>query len=274
MFDWFGAKKRFPNIQSASDLKTNKSSKIQCPSCGRENYSHYKTCLGCGVEIRGSRIPEMPEVPEMPKGPRMDISGSGINVSSVSFGGNSTVTINGQSFQVPGRANVSIKNGKVFINGEPLTDLTGQTQSISIEWKGEPPDNLEVSGNVVIHGDVGGDVSGSNISCGNVKGGVSADGNISCDSVSGDVSASGDVSCDNVDGSVEASGDITCNGNVNGDVSADGDISCKDVGGNVESGGDLSCGNVTGDVSVEGDAKCGDVSGNIDAGGNVSIRRG
>ncbi len=260
MFDWFSSKKKRNNLT--------------------DNWTS---------EMGHRKDTELPQKPKMPEMPRMDISGSGIKMSNVYIGGNSTVTINGQSFQVPGKANVSIKSGKVFINGEPLTDLTGQTQPISIEWKGEPPNNLEVSGQVVIHGNVNGDVSGydvnckdvlgsvsadGSIQCGNVGSNVESDGDIQCSNVNGDISASGDVSCDNVGGSIEASGDVNCEGNVSGDVSADGDVSCQSVGGDVEAGGDVSCGNVeAGSIEAGGDVQCGDVSGDIDAGGNVSIRK-
>ncbi len=117
----------------------------------------------------------------------------------------STITINGKTYA---GHNISVINGKVFIDGNSQDDDT-LSGVVRIEVKGDLA-SLECDAPVVVTG--------------NVKGNVKCDGPVTCGDVEGNVDADGPVTCGNVKGNVEADGPCTC-GNVGGDVKAE--IICK-----------------------------------------------
>jgi hypothetical protein len=125
-----------------------------------------------------------------------------MNVTSISGG---SVTVNGKTYENLDGGSISINNGIVMIDGKQVDDVE-KTQIV----------------NVVINGDVAGDVM--------------TNGSIKCNSA-GSVSASS--------GDVEIAGDVT--GGVQcffGDVEIEG--SCG--GGIQTSSGSVGCGNVAGNV--------------------------
>lgn len=103
------------------------------------------------------------------------------------------ITINGQTFYGD---NVTIKNGKVIVDGKDYTPADSKTISISIQGdlkdlnvdacnkvdiKGNVVNAKTVSGDLEISGDIAGNAStvSGDIKCGNIKGNVST--------VSGDI---------------------------------------------------------------------------------------
>lgn len=117
--------------------------------------------------------------------------------------------------------NIKINNGKVKIDGKPIS--LDENQKIF---------NIEITGNIdSINSDADGDI--------NVNGNV---GKIE--------TITGSVKCKNVTGSVTSdTGNINCE-KVGGDVGTDtGDIHCGDVGGNAKSStGNISAKNIKGDA--------------------------
>lgn len=138
---------------------------------------------------------------------------AGMTVNGDMVGGNYTVgniTINSRTFS---GSNISMKDGKIIVDGVDVTASTGVDMKSILEVK--------------ITGDVG------NVYCekgltiiGNVRENVDAQGGVNCNDVGGDVRAAGGVNCDDVKGNVHAGGGV----------------SCDDVGGNVQAGGSVSRG--------------------------------
>jgi hypothetical protein len=122
-----------------------------------------------------------------------------------------TMYINGRHIELPpGAHNVSIINGKVMIDGKEFDgDCDGKDAIVKIE-----------------QGEVVSVKSDRSVTCGNVKGDVSAQGSVNCDDVGGCVTAGGSVNCDGVGGSVSAGGSVNCD-DINGTVSAGGSIRCN-----------------------------------------------
>lgn len=119
------------------------------------------------------------------------------------------ISING--VDIVGGRNISIKNGKVIVDGN---DVTPESKNITIEVTGNV-ETLDVgSANTIkISGDCANVESQSgDIICGNVSGDVrSTSGDIDCENVRGDTSTiSGDISCHTIEGNAKTvSGDIT-----------------------------------------------------------------
>ena len=110
--------------------------------------------------------------------------------------------------------NISIINGKVFIDGK---DVTPDAKEITISVEGNI-DILEVdhANTISMKGDVNKARTGSgDINCGNVTGGAqTGSGDIDCGVINGDVqTGSGDVNATTISGSVRTgSGDIKYKG--------------------------------------------------------------
>lgn len=126
-----------------------------------------------------------------------NVSGSSIIMS------NNKCNINGKTINIPDGANVSVKNGKVYINGKLQDDLKDNVIKLFIEGN---------AGNIV------------------------TDCLVKCNNVKGDVKAGSYVECDNITGNVEAKNYIECN-DIGGDAKAGGYIEAKCIKGSVEAGG-------------------------------------
>lgn len=135
------------------------------------------------------------------------------------------VVMNGITIEAPPGSSISVVNDTIYIDGKPWDGKEGTAQGIvRLEITGDLL-NVESNRDVVVHGNVGGDVR--------------ADGDVKCADVKGDVFAKGDVEVDgDVGGVVRAGGDVACR-NVQMDIEAGGDIRCGTVGGNVSAGGDV-----------------------------------
>ena len=107
-----------------------------------------------------------------------------------------SVTINGETFEVPNGASISMTNNKVIINGKEM----------NLNKKGDYINKIEIQGNVT---NVSSAIDISIV--GEVNGSVSA---------GRDVDIEGNIS----NGDVRASRDIDINGKVNGSVSAGRDV--------------------------------------------------
>lgn len=123
--------------------------------------------------------------------------------------------------------------------------------------------HVEVWGNAVIDGSIGGDVTvGGDISCGNVGGDATAAHNIDCGNVGGELTAGGSVDCGNVNGDVTAGDRVSC-GNIKGDLIAIGDVTCGDIRCDVSAKGTVRCGDIGGDVTCEADIHCQNIGGTV-----------
>lgn len=99
-------------------------------------------------------------------------------------------SINGKSFSIGSGSDINIKNGRIMVDGEIVTD--------------EAKDILRIE----IDGDVVNLQADGSVQCDNVLGDLTAGGSVQCDDVMGDVNAGGSVNCDDVKGSVNAGGSI------------------------------------------------------------------
>jgi hypothetical protein len=121
------------------------------------------------------------------------------------------ITINNSNY---GGKNITIINGKVFIDGK---DVTPEGKEINISVQGNI-DSLEIdfATSIQVHGDVNKLRSGSaNVKCTNITGGVqTGSGDVECTNIEGDVqTGSGDVEATTITGSVKTgSGDIKYKG--------------------------------------------------------------
>ncbi len=96
---------------------------------------------------------------------------------------------------------------------------------------------VHILGNVVVHGNVEG----------NVKAGVE----VKCEAVSGNVHAGADVNCDGIAGNVTAGCDVNCD-EVGGKVTAGCDVNCDEVGGNASAGVNITASCIKGDAKAGG----------------------
>lgn len=106
------------------------------------------------------------------------------------------IVINGQAIQVNGGNHVSIKNGKVLVDGNTVGSFNpgGEVTKVTIRWEGKAPESVNCRYNLEIHGDVHGDVEGTNVEVqGNVTGTVRAGNSVCCGNVAGDVRAGNGV---------------------------------------------------------------------------------
>jgi hypothetical protein len=121
------------------------------------------------------------------------------------------VTINGQTYEAPAGASLSVINGVIYVDGKKVEDIDNIPQPIKIEVDG-PIGNVEVHGSLDLEG--------------NVEGDVYATGNVSCSEVQGDVEAGGNVSVGGNAGlNVDAGGNVSVGGKVLGNVGAGGNVS-------------------------------------------------
>lgn len=109
---------------------------------------------------------------------------SGLNTSTKTVSnGNTTITINGKTHQVAGN-NVSIMYDKVIVDGHVIeSGLSGITE---IKWEG-PAANIDCN-NIIVTGDVLGNIKTNTIKCGDVGGDVDAN-TVMCGMIHGDVDA-------------------------------------------------------------------------------------
>jgi hypothetical protein len=100
----------------------------------------------------------------------------------------SRITINGVTITSDGNC-VSINNGKIIVDGREI--YVGDTHHVKIIGDvGE----LNVSGNVEVHGNVEGDIdAGGHVTCGDVKGNIDAGGSVSAKNANQNIDAGGSV---------------------------------------------------------------------------------
>lgn len=124
-----------------------------------------------------------------------------ISNSSVCMSGNK-VTINGKTIKLPSNNNVSIINGKVFVDGKEVdtsdTDLNNNCKVINITVEGNV-DRIDCSGSVEVKGNVS-----KGIDCG------------------GRVEITGQV-----DGDIDCGGSVKIIGSHKGDIDAGGSVSIR-----------------------------------------------
>ena len=103
----------------------------------------------------------------------------------------STITINGVTITAD-TGNVSIINGKVIVDGKEIEIVDSKLHNINIEGN---INNLNCRGNVVVNGDVGGDIDcGGSVRCGDVGGEINAGGSVHGSDITGNIDAGGSVS--------------------------------------------------------------------------------
>lgn len=135
------------------------------------------------------------------------------NISSVN--GHNKVVINGVEIKNIPNGNISISNGKIFVDGKEF-------DSANVSLSENNTINIFITGNV------------GNIQC---NGSVDIKGN-----VSGSIECGGSVTVgNNTYGNIDCSGNVTVERDVNGDIDCSGSVK---IGGSVD--GDIdSCGSVT-----------------------------
>lgn len=95
-----------------------------------------------------------------------------------------TITIGNKQYS---GNNVSIVNGRITIDGDEKADtVTGVTEIRIIEGVLESL------------------ITDASVSCGDVKGNITAWGSVNCDNVWGSINCEGSVTCDNVKGNINA----------------------------------------------------------------------
>ena len=123
------------------------------------------------------------------------------NNSSVCMSGNK-VTINGKTIKLPSNNNVSVINGKVFVDGKEVdtndTDLNNGCGTVNIVIEGNV-DRIDCSGSVEVKGNVS-----KGIDCG---GGVEINGQ--------------------VDGDIDCGGSVKIVGSHKGNIDAGGSVSVR-----------------------------------------------
>ena len=131
-----------------------------------------------------------------------------------------SIGINGIMHTVKSISNMTVTGKSVTINGEKI--------------KFEENSNCAPI-NIIIHGNVDGDITASgNITCGNVAGDVESGSNVSCGDVEGNVTAGSHVECDDIGGGVTAGSKVIC-GSIRGGVMAGGSVKSYQEGNKRES---------------------------------------
>jgi cytoskeletal protein CcmA (bactofilin family) len=103
------------------------------------------------------------------------------------------IQINGICFENITGGNITIRNGKVFVDGEEVKVGDENTKFKDVYITGDVR-NIKCAGSVHITGNVKGDIDcGGSCHCGNVGGSVDAGGSVVCGTVGGDVDAGGSV---------------------------------------------------------------------------------
>lgn len=117
------------------------------------------------------------------------------------------IKINGREFTLPSGRGVSIRGGRIVVDGEQV-DVGACAE----------PGILEVR---IVEGVLGHLDTDASVQCGAVQGDVQAGGSVKCDAVHGDIDAGGSVNCGNVGGDVQCGGSVVAD-RVKGDLRAKG----------------------------------------------------
>lgn len=118
-----------------------------------------------------------------------------------------TMSINGRSFT---GNNLTMRNGRIILDGVDVTDDTGVDPKTILEIKltGDL-ESLDCDKSVTVIGQVKGNIDArGSVNCDNVGGDIKAGGSVNADDVKGSVYANGSVNCDDVGGSVQAGGSV------------------------------------------------------------------
>lgn len=93
--------------------------------------------------------------------------------------GKSTITIDGVSIEIPNASNITIKDGKIFVNNkEYFTDII-KNKNVEVKINGNIQE-LNCKGNITIHGDVGEIDCKGNITVNGNCGSIQCKGNVIC----------------------------------------------------------------------------------------------
>lgn len=104
------------------------------------------------------------------------------------------MNINGKQYNLGSANNITIRNGKVIIDGCDVSDLKEFGSNIEITINGNVT-NLDCDGSVTVQGDTGSVSCGGSCNIGgDVAGKVAAGGSVYCGNVAGNVCSGGSVS--------------------------------------------------------------------------------
>lgn len=122
---------------------------------------------------------------------------------------------------VSGNSIINITGNSVMIDGQKI-DTDGLDMN-------KPDLIIKIESDLIFDLDVKSDKQ--LVICGDVRGNVKCN-NISCDDIGGSVVAGGSVNCDDIGSYVESGGSVNCD-NIKGDVKADGSVNCDIIHGKV-----------------------------------------
>lgn len=117
-----------------------------------------------------------------------------------------TFKVNGKTYSGFSSSNISILNGKVYVDGKLITDES-DSKTVKVIFEGNVGE-LTVDGDLELHGDAGNIKCTGSVTCQDVEGSVSAGGSVNCADVGENVRAGGSVNAHDVDGSVTAGGSV------------------------------------------------------------------
>ncbi len=102
------------------------------------------------------------------------------------------IQIGGKTFSIPNGSSISIKNGKVIVDGK-LLESTEPLRPIYVEVYGDVKD-LKTNNTATIHGSVTGSVeAGNTVECGDVGGNVEAGNSVHARHIKGNVKAGNSI---------------------------------------------------------------------------------
>jgi hypothetical protein len=98
-----------------------------------------------------------------------------------------TIVVNGIHIDAPDGASVRVINGTVFVDGKKTEGGKNEDGVTKVVWEG-PCGPLSADGEIVVKGDVYGNVNGNSVTCNKVTGDVDAN-VVNCWSIHGNVEA-------------------------------------------------------------------------------------
>jgi hypothetical protein len=122
-----------------------------------------------------------------------------------------SITVNGRKISFTG-SNMTITNGKVFVDGKLMQGTEQNEKEINIIVEGNI-DKLECDGDInnLECSEVNNVSVGNNLNCGVIKEGASAGNNINCDNIYGNATAGNNIKCGEIQGHATAGNKICKN---------------------------------------------------------------